>query len=90
MSTSLLNTMLADKVTALLDEAAGLGTSRERAISREDAEAAIHAILWTHASAGGSTASAYAWCGLMDALGLRMWEFKDSAPSTSSDAPGAE
>lgn len=85
MAWSLLNAMLAEKVKALLDDPHIRDCmDGERAMSRETAEAAVHAIIWAHSSRSGSTASAYALSNLYDVLGLETWTYKDQSPEPQS------
>ena len=75
---SLLNMILADKVSALVDEAGtSYGPEQTRAISRENALGIIHCALWGHSSRDDGTAGAYAWMELMHLLGIKRWSFKE-------------
>lgn len=78
MAWSLLNSMLAERVNAILDEAGQhYGPEQERAMSRDKASQVIHAALWAHSSRIDGTAGAYAHLNLFHALGLKGWTFDD-------------
>ena len=78
MTWSLMNHMAAEKVAAILSEAGdSYGPDVPRAMPRKMAEAVIHAALWAHGSRSGSTAGAYAFGNLFDALGLKGWTFRE-------------
>ncbi len=79
MNWSLFNGEIATAVTALLDHKAVRHDlmDEERAMKREQCLAVIHAALWAYTSRAGSTASAYAFQNLYDALGIESWTFKD-------------
>jgi hypothetical protein len=78
MAWSLLNAMIADKVTALLDEQKdSYPPEVARFYSREQAAAIIHAALWGYSCRSDSTAGCYAGSNLFDALGLKSWTFDE-------------
>lgn len=80
MSWSLLNNVMAEKVEALLNDEHIRQSldDGQRALSREEALAVIHAALWAYSSRQGSTASAYAMKNMFDALHLDTWTFKET------------
>lgn len=76
MAWSLLNHMIAEKVNALLDEQKDAYPPHvKRFFSREKTAAVIHAALWAHAVREDSTAGAYAFMALTEALDLKNWCF---------------
>jgi len=81
VSWSLLNSMVADKVDALLanELLAGLQDG-ERALTKAQATAVIHAALWAYSARSGSFASAYAMDNLFHVLELETWTFKQQVP----------
>jgi hypothetical protein len=87
MPWSALNHMMADDVRKLLDRPE-FQQEREpemvRFFSREKAEAIIHAALWGYGVRATSTAGAYAFSNLMDALGLKNWTFNDEEAAVLS------
>lgn len=48
----------------------------ERAFSREQALSIIHAAIWGYGCRAGTTAGAYAFMNLMEALGIKAWSFE--------------
>jgi len=82
---SLYNLINADRVETFLKdlETANGGAAfhdRDRLLN------CIHMLIWLHSSRPGSTASAYATLGLMEALGLARWEYK-SEPEAEVSTP---
>lgn len=79
MSWSLLNAVMAKDVEEILasEHLRPELTDDERAMKKEECLAVIHAALWAYSSRAGSTASAYAFSNLYDALGLESWKFKE-------------
>jgi len=72
---SLYNYLNASRVETFLSdlEEANLG---EKFHDRDRLLRCIHMLIWLHSSRPGSTAGAYAFGGLMDAIGLETWAFK--------------
>jgi hypothetical protein len=89
MTVSLLNVMLADKVTALLDDPhVRVNVEDEhRGFTRDQASAIIHAALWAYSARAGSTAEAYARMSLFDAIGLKSWSFKEGDDEIGAGIP---
>jgi hypothetical protein len=78
MAWSLLNlntAMQVDDLLKPLDD--NYGPEVERALPRDKALAVIHAAIWAYASREGSTASAYAFLNLMEALDIKAWSFHE-------------
>ena len=96
---SLLNSVIADDVTALIDKANVGNESRQdmehRALSREQTQSIIHAALWANASRASDTAACYALDALRSAIGrdlakwcVAMFEAEDAAsPLTPGEKP---
>lgn len=87
MTASLLNVMMDDQVTALLDNEMirdDLPDS-ERMMSRAEAYAVIHATIWAYSCRNSSTAGAMAKFSLFEALNLETWKFKQRDPDSATE-----
>lgn len=86
---SLYNLLNAERVEAFLSDlenANGGEPFHERAKLLQ----CIHMLIWLHSSRPGSTAGAYAFSGLMDALGLKTWSFTEGRIPVSREKLEAE
>lgn len=88
--TSLLNLMMAKQVAALFenDLVRSEMPDEERMMSREEAEAVIHAAIWAYSCDRTSTAGAMAKFSLFDALRLESWKFKPRVPDQTTASLG--
>jgi hypothetical protein len=84
---SILNAMMHSKIEALFADEALRADERGlvRAMSKDDAMSVIHAALWAYSSRAGSTASAYAFINIYDALGLETWTFKKNQAESATE-----
>lgn len=86
MTWSLLNHIIADKVTELLDGAKdNYPPEVKRFYSREQAASIIHAALWGYGVREDSTAGAYAASNLFEAIGIKWWTFDDDEAALCRD-----
>lgn len=94
MTWSLLNTMVAASVEALLTQEPVRQDLRddERMMPREEALRIIHATLWAYSSRGGDFSGAYAISALADALKERlpMLEAMNKMNERAAHSAGAE
>jgi hypothetical protein len=82
MAWSLLNHMIAGKVTELLDaHKDDYPPEVRRLYSREQALSIIHAAIWGYACRADSSAAAYAGSHMFEALGLKGWTWDESVAS---------
>jgi hypothetical protein len=86
MTWSLLNHMVADKVSELLDgQRDAYPPEVTRFFPREKAAGIIHAALWGYAVRDDSTAGCYAFSALMDTLGIKSWVFDEDEAAVLRD-----
>lgn len=89
MAASALNVQIAPQVEDLIKIVTPTYELKEQAFTEERLRDALHALFWLRACRAGSTASAYAWVSLMDALNLERWEFKrEEAERPPATPPG--